>query len=262
MVGTQPHHHTGRRPGDNPAGRLRQEQSLRNQSITIPSRKGRGLQHDPRPTAARESAGRNFRFARGYFRIRWVSQLELSKAALSWRACWAAALARSTMLGGSSEPREREAEVDGAGALPAPPAIDFPAEGSDPKYDGKGPGIPRRPSPFPHPPSLSGGLGNSEICSGIWGDLAGSRLELGLSGAVRGWRRAGRSRKVNIHWNERLHPARLFRFMFRGFPSADSGLRTCQDFPQATSPFPHPVALSGKEHELRQRQRDVADRAR
>ncbi|XP_019492987.1 PREDICTED: eukaryotic translation initiation factor 2-alpha kinase 1 isoform X1 [Hipposideros armiger] len=39
------------------------------------------------------------------------------------------------MLGGSSEPREREAEVDGAGALPAPPAIDFPAEGSDPKYD-------------------------------------------------------------------------------------------------------------------------------
>lgn len=39
------------------------------------------------------------------------------------------------MLGGSSEAQEREAESDGAGALPAPPAIDFPAEGSDPKYD-------------------------------------------------------------------------------------------------------------------------------
>ncbi|XP_019572029.1 eukaryotic translation initiation factor 2-alpha kinase 1 isoform X2 [Rhinolophus sinicus] len=39
------------------------------------------------------------------------------------------------MLGGSSEAREREAEGDGAWALPAPPAIDFPAEGSDPKYD-------------------------------------------------------------------------------------------------------------------------------
>ncbi|XP_024898876.1 eukaryotic translation initiation factor 2-alpha kinase 1 isoform X1 [Pteropus alecto] len=39
------------------------------------------------------------------------------------------------MLGGSSGAREREAEGDPAGALPAPPAIDFPAEGSDPKYD-------------------------------------------------------------------------------------------------------------------------------
>uniref|UniRef100_A0A8C3WE73 Eukaryotic translation initiation factor 2-alpha kinase 1 n=1 Tax=Catagonus wagneri TaxID=51154 RepID=A0A8C3WE73_9CETA len=39
------------------------------------------------------------------------------------------------MLGGVSGAREREAEGDGAGALPAPPAIDFPAEGSDPKYD-------------------------------------------------------------------------------------------------------------------------------
>ncbi|KAB1263684.1 Eukaryotic translation initiation factor 2-alpha kinase 1 [Camelus dromedarius] len=39
------------------------------------------------------------------------------------------------MLGGISGAREREAEGDGAGAVPAPPAIDFPAEGSDPKYD-------------------------------------------------------------------------------------------------------------------------------
>lgn len=199
---------------------------------------------------------------RGYFRIRWVLQLELSKAALSWRACWAVTLARSTMLGGSSEPREREAEVDGAGALPAPPAIDFPAEGSDPKYDGKGPGMPRRPSPFPQPPSLSGGLVNSAICSRIWGDLAGSRLELGLSGAVRGWRRAGRSGKITIYWSECLHLVRLFRFVFRGFPSADSGLRTCQDSPQATFPFPSPVVLSGREHELRKLQWDIADRTR
>ncbi|XP_004459762.1 eukaryotic translation initiation factor 2-alpha kinase 1 isoform X2 [Dasypus novemcinctus] len=39
------------------------------------------------------------------------------------------------MLGGSSGAREREAEGGGAAALPAPPAIDFPAESSDPKYD-------------------------------------------------------------------------------------------------------------------------------
>ncbi|XP_057551635.1 eukaryotic translation initiation factor 2-alpha kinase 1 isoform X2 [Hippopotamus amphibius kiboko] len=39
------------------------------------------------------------------------------------------------MLGGVSGTRGREAEGDAAGAVPAPPAIDFPAEGSDPKYD-------------------------------------------------------------------------------------------------------------------------------
>ncbi|XP_036280515.1 eukaryotic translation initiation factor 2-alpha kinase 1 isoform X1 [Pipistrellus kuhlii] len=39
------------------------------------------------------------------------------------------------MLGSSPEAAEREAEGDGADALPAPPAIDFPKEGSDPKYD-------------------------------------------------------------------------------------------------------------------------------
>uniref|UniRef100_A0A8C9DEK1 Eukaryotic translation initiation factor 2-alpha kinase 1 n=1 Tax=Prolemur simus TaxID=1328070 RepID=A0A8C9DEK1_PROSS len=39
------------------------------------------------------------------------------------------------MLGGSSGAREREAEGDGAGAVAAPPAIDFPAEGPDLKYD-------------------------------------------------------------------------------------------------------------------------------
>ncbi|XP_045848774.1 eukaryotic translation initiation factor 2-alpha kinase 1 isoform X4 [Meles meles] len=37
------------------------------------------------------------------------------------------------MLGGSSGTREREAEGDGAGAVPAPPVIEFPADGSDPK---------------------------------------------------------------------------------------------------------------------------------
>ncbi|XP_037669464.1 eukaryotic translation initiation factor 2-alpha kinase 1 isoform X2 [Choloepus didactylus] len=47
------------------------------------------------------------------------------------------------MLGGSAGARERVAEGGGAGALPAPPAIDFPAEGSDPKYDGEGPRTPR-----------------------------------------------------------------------------------------------------------------------
>ncbi|XP_068824159.1 eukaryotic translation initiation factor 2-alpha kinase 1 isoform X2 [Capricornis sumatraensis] len=39
------------------------------------------------------------------------------------------------MLGGVSGAAEREAEGNAAGAVPAPPAIDFPAEGSDPKYD-------------------------------------------------------------------------------------------------------------------------------
>ncbi|KAF3813885.1 hypothetical protein GH733_017917, partial [Mirounga leonina] len=39
------------------------------------------------------------------------------------------------MLGGSSGAREREAEGDGAEAVTPPPAIEFPAEGSDPKYD-------------------------------------------------------------------------------------------------------------------------------
>ncbi|KAM6155828.1 eukaryotic translation initiation factor 2-alpha kinase 1 [Rhynchocyon petersi] len=39
------------------------------------------------------------------------------------------------MLGDGPEPREREAESDGAAALAAPPAIDFPAEGSDLQYD-------------------------------------------------------------------------------------------------------------------------------
>uniref|UniRef100_A0A673V666 Eukaryotic translation initiation factor 2-alpha kinase 1 n=1 Tax=Suricata suricatta TaxID=37032 RepID=A0A673V666_SURSU len=39
------------------------------------------------------------------------------------------------MLGGGSGTAEREAEGDGAQAVPAPPAIEFPADGSDPKYD-------------------------------------------------------------------------------------------------------------------------------
>ncbi|XP_027944327.1 eukaryotic translation initiation factor 2-alpha kinase 1 isoform X5 [Eumetopias jubatus] len=39
------------------------------------------------------------------------------------------------MLGGSSGAREREAVGDGAEAVTAPPAIEFPADGSDPKYD-------------------------------------------------------------------------------------------------------------------------------
>ncbi|KAM8765691.1 eukaryotic translation initiation factor 2-alpha kinase 1 [Rhynchonycteris naso] len=39
------------------------------------------------------------------------------------------------MLGGSSDAPEHEAEEDGARAVAAPPAIDFPTECSDPKYD-------------------------------------------------------------------------------------------------------------------------------
>ncbi|XP_060029270.1 eukaryotic translation initiation factor 2-alpha kinase 1 isoform X2 [Erinaceus europaeus] len=39
------------------------------------------------------------------------------------------------MLGASSGGSEGEAEEEGAGAVSAPPAIDFPAEGPDPKYD-------------------------------------------------------------------------------------------------------------------------------
>ncbi|KAG8513679.1 Eukaryotic translation initiation factor 2-alpha kinase 1, partial [Galemys pyrenaicus] len=58
-----------------------------------------------------------------------------SVAVLGEPAGWAAARARPAMLGGSSGAPECEAEGDRAGALPAPPAIEFPAEGSDPKYD-------------------------------------------------------------------------------------------------------------------------------
>uniref|UniRef100_A0A8D0RVI6 Uncharacterized protein n=1 Tax=Sus scrofa TaxID=9823 RepID=A0A8D0RVI6_PIG len=58
------------------------------------------------------------------------------------------------MLGGVSGAREREAEGDGAGAVPAPPAIDFPAEGSDPKYDGEGPRSPRGEAVWTSPSSV------------------------------------------------------------------------------------------------------------
>lgn len=40
---------------------------------------------------------------------------------------------------GSSGARECGAEADGAGTVPAPPAIDVPAEGSDSRRDGEGP---------------------------------------------------------------------------------------------------------------------------
>lgn len=41
------------------------------------------------------------------------------------------------MLGGGSADGERDTDDDAAGAVAAPPAIDFPAEVSDPKYDGE-----------------------------------------------------------------------------------------------------------------------------
>ncbi|VFV43794.1 eukaryotic translation initiation factor [Lynx pardinus] len=66
------------------------------------------------------------------------------------------------MLGGGSGAREREAEGDGAEAVPAPPAIEFPADGSDPKYDGERPGMLRRPSSCTHPPSFPSGQGCCE----------------------------------------------------------------------------------------------------
>lgn len=43
----------------------------------------------------------------------------------------------AAMLGGSSGDGERDTDDDAAGAVAAPPAIDFPAEVSDPKYDGE-----------------------------------------------------------------------------------------------------------------------------
>ncbi|XP_017720247.1 PREDICTED: eukaryotic translation initiation factor 2-alpha kinase 1 [Rhinopithecus bieti] len=57
------------------------------------------------------------------------------------------------MQGGNSGIRKREEEGDGEGAVAAPPAIDFPAESLDPKYDG-----PRTAGDIPEvtvlPPSL------------------------------------------------------------------------------------------------------------
>lgn len=79
---------------------------------------------------------------------------------------WAAARAGPAMLGGSPDTPEQEAEGDGAGALPAPPAIDFPTEGSDPKYDGEGRGVPRRPSSCP--PHF-----HSRVRRGLLGGLGG-----------------------------------------------------------------------------------------
>lgn len=58
-----------------------------------------------------------------------------SVVVLGWPAGWAAARARSAMQGGNSGVRKREEEGDGEGAVAAPPAIDFPAESSDLKYD-------------------------------------------------------------------------------------------------------------------------------
>ncbi|XP_055417174.1 eukaryotic translation initiation factor 2-alpha kinase 1 isoform X3 [Bubalus kerabau] len=93
-----------------------------------------------------------FRLPRGYFRIRWRPLEGPSVAASSWLsgdlADWRLARARPAMLGGVSGAAEHEAEGDAAGAVPAPPAIDFPAESSDPKYDGEEHGV-RRPSPSP-----------------------------------------------------------------------------------------------------------------
>lgn len=92
------------------------------------------------------------------------------------------------MLGGVSGAAEREAEGNAAGAVPAPPAIDFPAEGSDPKYDGEEHGM-RRPSP---PPSafILGAAGGCEVRARTWTSWAGSRPEWGPAVQCRG--RAGR----------------------------------------------------------------------
>lgn len=48
--------------------------------------------------------------------------------------------ARPEMLGGSSGAREREADSDQAGALPASPAFHLPAERLDLGHDGEEPG--------------------------------------------------------------------------------------------------------------------------
>ena len=138
-----------RPPGDRVRGAPAREQPI----LPSPSgRGGRSLWPGPPPTAPPRGgdgarAGQVVLLASSYFRIRWRS-LGVQRAALGWPAGSAAARARRAMLGGVSGAREREAEGDGAGAVPAPPAIDFPAEGSDPKYDGEGPRRPRGPSPF------------------------------------------------------------------------------------------------------------------
>lgn len=86
-------------------------------------------------------------------------------------------VSRPAMLGGVSGSAKHEAEGDAAGAVPAPPAIDFPAESSDPKYDGEEHGV-RRPSP---PPPRSAFI----LGAGRW--LRGSAQDLDKLG----WIRAG-----------------------------------------------------------------------
>lgn len=88
------------------------------------------------PTETSWSQGRDFRWLLCYFRLgRGYSGLQrqgTSRARLLSRLTTA-------MLGGGSVDGERDTDDDaaGAGAVAAPPAIDFPAEVSDPKYDGE-----------------------------------------------------------------------------------------------------------------------------
>lgn len=119
---------------------------------------------------------------------RWTGRVRRRRA--GWRESWltGVSLALPAMLGGVSGAAEREAEGNAVGAVPAPPAIDFPAEGSDPKYDGEEHGM-RRPSP---PPSafILGAAGGCEVRARTWTSWAGSRPEWGPAVQCRG--RAGR----------------------------------------------------------------------
>lgn len=155
--------------------------------------------------------------------------------------------ARRAMLGGSSGAREREAEGDAAGALPAPPAIDFPAEGSDPKYDGEGSGPPLSPVRL-----HSRGRGRA-ASSEVRPESGQFRLHPGLhrgpSGAVRG--AAGGpfgSGKLGLR---QVSASRSFVYIsVPWFPLC--GLRASEVLRLARAAFqlPGPVVLSGGEHEL------------
>lgn len=121
-----------------------------------------------------------------------------SVVVLGWPAGWAAARARSAMQGGNSGVRKREEEGDGEGAVAAPPAIDFPAESSDLKYDGEGSDCGVAALLSLCPPAFAGGIGSPEVCLKTRVNSAASRVEPGDQPRSAGGRRAGRRGKVNI----------------------------------------------------------------
>lgn len=97
---------------------------------------GAGPGRDPSPWAVRRAG---LPPDKGYFRISGDHCSLPVKSALVHPQAWVEASLLAAMLGGGSGAWDQETEGDGEGSLAEPPAIDFPAEGAEPKYDGETP---------------------------------------------------------------------------------------------------------------------------